>query len=190
MRVFFSRRLIFPIHCLFLTEMKDSQASSSFFPRDVKVLLLLPALLPTLLVAAFALQWPPLGIQLQLPLMHINSPEPTGNKIPVPTNPVDSQLHLPNGKHYMLDFHDVDLTVLESSDGEETVIQAITNSGMTFLGSRSHLFPGGGLTSVFLLSESHLSFTHGQSTLLWQSTSIHVEIPWQLTVWLEACTIC
>jgi S-adenosylmethionine decarboxylase proenzyme len=141
--------------------MKDSQASSSFFPR-----MLLLFLLPPLLVAAFALQsWPPLGIQLQSPLipLHIFSPEPTGtefnhNKIPVPTNPVDSQLHLPNGKHYMLDFHGVDLTVLESSDGEASVIQAITNSGMTFLGSRSHLFPGGGLTSVFLLSESHLSF--------------------------------
>jgi S-adenosylmethionine decarboxylase proenzyme len=143
--------------------MKDSHASSFFFSRFlVKVLLLLPPLL----VVASALQWPPLEIQLQSPLIppHINSTEPTGsefnnhNKISVPTNSADSQLHLPNGKHYMLDFHDVDLTVLESSDGEASVIQAITNSGMTFLGSRSHLFPGGGLTSVFLLSESHLSF--------------------------------
>ena len=141
--------------------MKDSPASSSFFTRMlIKVLFLLP-----LLVAAFALQWAPLGIQLQSPLTlpHINSPKHTGsefnhNKIPVPTNPADSQIHLPNGKHYMLDFHDVDLTVLESTDGEASVIQAITNSGMTFLGSRSHLFPGGGLTSFFLLSESHLSF--------------------------------
>ena len=58
----------------------------------------------------------------------------------------------------MVDFHDVDLTVLESTDGEASVIQAIINSGMTFLGSRSHLFPGGGLTTVFLLFESHLSF--------------------------------
>ena len=141
--------------------MKDSQASSFFSRLPVKLLLLLP----TLLVGAFALQWPPLGIQLQSPLIppHINSSKPTArevyhNKIPVPTNPADSQLHLPNGKHYMLDFHDVDLTVLESPDGEASVIQAIINSGMTFLGSRSHLFPGGGLTSVFLLSESHLSF--------------------------------
>ena len=140
--------------------MKDSQASA-FFSR---LLLKLLFLLPLLLVAAFALQWPPLGVQLQSPLIppHINSPQPTREpnhiKIPVPTNPVDSQLHLPNGKHYMLDFHDVDLTVLESTEGEASVIRAITNSGMTFLGSRSHLFPGGGLTSVFLLSESHLSF--------------------------------
>jgi S-adenosylmethionine decarboxylase proenzyme len=145
--------------------MRDPQSSSSFFSRllvkVLRVLLLLP-----LLVAAFALQWPPLGIQLHSPLLispHINSPEPTGrefnhNIIPVPTNPTDGQLHLPNGKHYMLDFHDVDLTVLESTEGEASVIQAIINSGMTFLGSRSHLFPGGGLTSVFLLSESHLSF--------------------------------
>ena len=147
--------------------MKDSQleASSSFFSRllvNLKVLLLLL----TILVAAFALQWPPLGIQLQSPLTlpQNNPPEPTGrefnhNRIPaLPTNSADGQLHLPNGKHYMLDFHDVDLTVLESTDGEASVIQAINNSGMTFLGSRSHLFPGGGLTSVFLLSESHLSF--------------------------------
>ena len=158
-------RLIIPMHCLVIDrtsfEMKDSSASSSFFTRMlVKVLFLLP-----LLVAAFALQWAPLGIQFQSPLTlpHINSPKPTGrefnhNKIAVPTNPADSELHLPNGKHYMLDFHDVDLTVLESTDGEASVIQAINNSGMTFLGSRSHLFPGGGLTSVFLLSESHLSF--------------------------------
>ena len=130
--------------------MKVSQASSFFSRLLVKMLFLLPPLL----VAAFALQWPPIGIQ-QSPLIppHINSPQPTA-----PINPVDSQLHLPNGKHYMLDFHDADLTVLESTDGEASVIQAITNSGMTFLGSRSHLFPGGGLTSVFLLSESHLSF--------------------------------
>ena len=157
------------MHCLVVDrigfEMKDSQASSTFFSRLLVKMLLL---LPPLLVAAFALQWPPLGIQFQLqspliPSHIINSPEPTGsevnhNKIPVPTNPADSQLHLPNGKHYMLDFHDVDLTVLESTDGEASVIQAIIDSGMTFLGSRSHLFPGGGLTSVFLLSESHLSF--------------------------------
>ena len=120
-------------------------------------------LLPPLLVAAFALQWPALRfLHSSLIPPHINSPQSTGefnqNKIPVPTNLVESQLYLPNGKHYMLDFHDVDLTVLESTDGEASVIQAITNSGMTFLGSRSRLFPGGGLTSVFLLSESHLSF--------------------------------
>ena len=155
-------RLIIPMRCRVDRtgfEM-DSQASSSFFRR-----LLFLLLLPLLVAASFALQWPPLKIQFQSPLIlsHINSPEPTGrefnhNKIPVPTNPADSQLHLPNGKHYMLDFHDVDLTILESTDGEASVIQAIINSGMTFLGSRSHLFPGGGLTSVFLLSESHLSF--------------------------------
>ena len=138
--------------------MKGSQALSFFSRLLVKILFLLPPLL-------FALQWPPLGgIQLQLPLIspHISSSQPTSQfnnkKSPVPTNAVDSQVHLPNGKHYMLDFHDVDLSVLESTDGEASVIQAITNSGMTFLGSRSHLFPGGGLTSVFLLSESHLSF--------------------------------
>jgi len=60
----------------------------------------------------------------------------------------------------MLDFHGVevaDLTFLETTDGEAAVTQEIVNSGMTFLGSRSHLFPGGGLTAVWLLSESHLS---------------------------------
>ena len=159
-----TKELIFIILCIVdrkCFEMKDSQASSSFFSRLLHtVLFLLP-----LLIAAFALQWAPLGIQFQSPLVpsYINSPEPTGrefnhNKIPVPTNSADNQLHLPNGKHYMLDFHDVDLSVLESVDGEASVIQAIVDSGMTFLGSRSHLFPGGGLTSVFLLSESHLSF--------------------------------
>jgi S-adenosylmethionine decarboxylase proenzyme len=142
-------------------EMKDSQAlaSSSFFCRLLVKMLFL--LLP-LLVVAFALQLDTLGIQFQSPLIlpHINSPERTvkDKRIPLPTNPADSQLHFPNGKHYMLDFHDVDLTVLESTDGEASVIQAINNSGMTFLGSRSHLFSGGGLTAVFLLSESHLSF--------------------------------
>ena len=57
----------------------------------------------------------------------------------------------------MLDFRDVDLSFLATADGEALVIQEIVNSGMTFLGSRTHPFPGGGLTAVFLLSESHLS---------------------------------
>ena len=75
-------------------------------------------------------------------------------------NPVDGQIHLPNGKHYMLDFHDVDpaaLTFLETSDGNAFLAQEIGHSGMTILGSQSHLLPGGGLTAVFLLSESHMS---------------------------------
>ncbi|KAF8811568.1 S-adenosyl-L-methionine-dependent methyltransferase [Phlegmacium glaucopus] len=130
--------------------MKES--SSPFSPR--KALLLLPPLL----IAAFALQWPPkFGIQFQSPfiLEHINH-----NEISLSTNPVDGQVHLPNGKHYMLDFQGVDnadLTFLETPEGEAAVTQEIINSGMTFLGSRSHLFPGGGLTAVFLLSESHMS---------------------------------
>jgi len=75
-------------------------------------------------------------------------------------NPVDGQLHLPNGKHYMLDFHDVDraaLTLLETSEGNSFLAQEIIRSGMTILGNQSHRLPGGGLTVVFLLSESHMS---------------------------------
>jgi spermidine synthase len=141
--------------------MRDSQVSSLFFSRLlVKALFLLSPLL----VLTFALQWPSLGIRLQSPfiLEDINSPDHTTTRRefdhPVPINPADSQVHLPNGKHYMLDFHDVDdLTFLETTDGEALVIHEIVDSGMTFLGSRSHFFPGGGLTAVFLLSESHLS---------------------------------
>jgi len=123
-------------------------------------LLLLPLLVP-----AFALQWP-LGFRFQSPVVLHSPQRPTTgqelnhNDIPLATNPFDGQLHLPNGKHYMLDFHGVevaDLTFLETADGEAAVTQEIVNSGMTFLGSRSHLFPGGGLTAVWLLSESHLS---------------------------------
>jgi spermidine synthase len=80
--------------------------------------------------------------------------------IPVPTNPVDGKLHLPNGKHYMLDFRDVDhvgLAFLETASGESFLSQEITRSGMTVLGSQSHRFPGGGLSLVFLLAESHMS---------------------------------
>jgi len=95
-------------------------------------------------------------------LKHADAPgyPATGIFNPFSTNPLDGQLHLPNGKHYMLDFYGIgsaELAFLETADGEAFLAQEIVRSGMTVLGSRSHVLPGGGLSVVFLLSESHMS---------------------------------
>ncbi|KAL3901021.1 MAG: hypothetical protein SGCHY_000924 [Lobulomycetales sp.] len=68
--------------------------------------------------------------------------------------------HLPMGKHYLVDFYDADasaLKYLETSQAKGTVASFIAKAGMTLLGSSSHLFPCGGITAVWLLSESHVS---------------------------------
>ena len=144
-------------------EMKDSQALSSLSRSQLPSMALL--LLLPLLGAWFASSF---GIHIQSPfiLERINSPSTTTGRevnrseIPVSTNPVDVQLHLTNGQHYMMDFHGIDksdMTFLDTVEGQAAVAQAIIDAGMTFLGSRPHIFPGGGLTADFLLSESHMS---------------------------------
>ncbi len=60
----------------------------------------------------------------------------------------------------MLDFYGIgsaELAFLETADGESYLAQEIVRAGMTVLGSRASVLPGGGLSVVFLLSESHMS---------------------------------
>jgi hypothetical protein len=69
-------------------------------------------------------------------------------------------LHLPTGKHWLVDFHEADpaaLKYLETMKAKDTVASFIAEAGMTLLGSSSHVFPCGGITAVWLLSESHVS---------------------------------
>ena len=140
--------------------MVDAQQFSARWSTGslIKALLLL---LPSILVASVALHWPAYTIRFQYPVsVEQNAIGSKGIPTKFSANPVDGQIHLPNGKHYMLDFHDVDpavLTFLGTSDGNAFLAQEIGRSGMTTLGNQSHLLPGGGLTVVFLLSESHMS---------------------------------
>lgn len=68
--------------------------------------------------------------------------------------------HLPLGKHYLVDMYDVDLAALRSLEtlaGIEKVASFVKHAGMTLLDKRAHLFGCGGVTAVWLLSESHVS---------------------------------
>lgn len=74
--------------------------------------------------------------------------------------PKEPGVHQPLGKHYLVDMFDADplaLEFLESPEAQKTVAQFIKNAGMTLLGSSAHKFPCGGITAVWLLSESHVS---------------------------------
>ncbi|KAI8817864.1 uncharacterized protein EV422DRAFT_208843 [Fimicolochytrium jonesii] len=71
-----------------------------------------------------------------------------------------TQQHLPAGRHYLVDLHDVNpsaLATLETLTSFSEIESYITEAGMTLLGSSSHKFECGGMTAVFLLSESHVS---------------------------------
>ncbi|KAJ3395484.1 hypothetical protein HDU92_005737 [Lobulomyces angularis] len=68
--------------------------------------------------------------------------------------------HQPLGKHYLVDLFDVDpiaLAFLETDQAQLTVAEFIKQAGMTLLASSAHRFPCGGITAVWLLSESHVS---------------------------------
>ena len=145
--------------------MTDSSPALQALPRLTGALVLIP-----LLVMLTASLWPSLSIPLQpFLLATIQSSKSVNFKIetattrmefPVSTNPADGKLHLPNGKHYMLDFQNIDragLALLETTQGKSFLSQEITSSGMTVLGSQSHRFTGGGLSLIYLLAESHMS---------------------------------
>ncbi|KAL7750898.1 hypothetical protein RI367_003477 [Sorochytrium milnesiophthora] len=71
-----------------------------------------------------------------------------------------SSTHLPLGKHYMLDLYGVPLKntrFLESTGMVDSVSKFIADAGLTLLDYSAHHFDCGGITAVFLLSESHVS---------------------------------
>ncbi|KND04256.1 S-adenosylmethionine decarboxylase proenzyme [Spizellomyces punctatus DAOM BR117] len=68
--------------------------------------------------------------------------------------------HLPLGKHYLVDMHNVNsaaLELLETDAAFSKIAGYIHSAGMTLLGTSAHRFECGGMTAVFLLSESHVS---------------------------------
>ncbi len=68
--------------------------------------------------------------------------------------------HLPFGKHYLVDMYGVDpaaLRSLETIQGIDMVSKFVRDAGMTLLDARAHVFECGGITAVWLLSESHVS---------------------------------
>ncbi|KAI8800624.1 S-adenosyl-L-methionine-dependent methyltransferase [Cladochytrium replicatum] len=68
--------------------------------------------------------------------------------------------HPPTGQHYIVDMFGVDSDALSSLENDSSftkVKAAIAAAGMTLLGTSAHRFDCGGLTAVFLLSESHVS---------------------------------
>lgn len=68
--------------------------------------------------------------------------------------------HLPTGKHFLVDLHGVDpaaLQMLETEAAFDKIAGYIHSAGMTLLGTSAHRFECGGMTAVFLLSESHVS---------------------------------
>jgi spermidine synthase len=131
------------------------------------LLLLLLAVLTSL-----TLEWVAVTLQVQVTLAAVrrnltswsaraqSNPLDTSQEIPFATIHMEQKLHFPNGKHCVLDFYGInnsELAFLETKDWEEWIGRQIVLSGMTYLGSSFHLFPSGGLTAVFLLSESHMS---------------------------------
>jgi S-adenosylmethionine/arginine decarboxylase-like enzyme len=80
-------------------------------------------------------------------------------------NKLSPQVHmansyLPNGTHFIMDFYGIEyekLRLLEKQATLDGVAVFIRGAKMTLLGSKSHVFEGGGVTAVFLLSESHIS---------------------------------
>ncbi|TPX68240.1 hypothetical protein SpCBS45565_g03295 [Spizellomyces sp. 'palustris'] len=68
--------------------------------------------------------------------------------------------HLPLGKHHLVDMHNVNpaaLELLETDAAFSKIAGYIHSAGMTLLGTSAHRFECGGMTAVFLLSESHVS---------------------------------
>lgn len=82
------------------------------------------------------------------------------NRPPVSCSVMQAGEHLPTGKHYLVDLHGVDrnaLDMLETEAAFDTIAGYIHAAGMTLLGTSAHRFECGGMTAVFLLSESHVS---------------------------------
>ncbi|ORZ39174.1 S-adenosyl-L-methionine-dependent methyltransferase [Catenaria anguillulae PL171] len=72
-----------------------------------------------------------------------------------------SKEHLPTGKHHMVDMYGVNvdkIRFLEDSAMLPEVSDFIAKAGLTLLDYSAYHFDCGGITAVFLLSESHVSF--------------------------------
>lgn len=70
----------------------------------------------------------------------------------------EDQIHEFSGKHFFASYLDCDLTALCDLEGlHKAMDNAVMASGATILKKNSHTFPPHGLTSVYLLSESHAS---------------------------------
>ncbi|KAI9149848.1 hypothetical protein H9P43_010027 [Blastocladiella emersonii ATCC 22665] len=72
-----------------------------------------------------------------------------------------SKSHLPTGKHHMVDLYGVpveNVRFLEESKMLTEVASYIAKAGLTLLDYSAYHFDCGGITAVFLLSESHVSF--------------------------------
>lgn len=62
------------------------------------------------------------------------------------------------GKHYLASFYDCDERAISNPSALIKIMEKATKaSGATILNQSSYTFDGGGLTMVFLLSESHAS---------------------------------
>ena len=62
------------------------------------------------------------------------------------------------GKHFIASYTGCDVSALTEVDSLIAAMkEAVKKSGATILDSSSYVFPGNGLTMVFLLSESHAS---------------------------------
>jgi S-adenosylmethionine decarboxylase len=62
------------------------------------------------------------------------------------------------GKHYLASYLECDIQALSDVETLTRVMtEAVGKSGASILNSCSYVFPGNGLTMVFLLSESHAS---------------------------------
>lgn len=71
---------------------------------------------------------------------------------------VDNVAHQFFGKHLIASYKGCDMSILLDHTKLMAVLEeGIRRSGATILSASSHGFPGGGLTAVFLLSESHAS---------------------------------
>lgn len=77
--------------------------------------------------------------------------------------------HRGQGLHLLLDGHDLDPAPLMDLDGFRRMMEGqVTTLGLVTVGTVHHAFPGAGFTSVFCLTESHLSIhtwpEHGRMT--------------------------
>ncbi len=68
------------------------------------------------------------------------------------------EVHDFKGQHFIASYTGCNMSALCDTDSlVQAMEQAIKESGATILNSSSYLFPGDGMTMVFLLSESHAS---------------------------------
>ena len=65
----------------------------------------------------------------------------------------------PGGKHYLIDFYDVEwCKLVDCNEIKEVFLEGVKKAGATYLNSYFHEFGQGyGITGIMALSESHIS---------------------------------